>query len=73
MIILLLLQEWCRENFVNSRNMGLVKAVQAQLREICLKVKNKTHVFAHLTNVCHIQYVLQFFIYIYLSDKKKCI
>lgn len=31
-------QEWCRENFVNSRNMGLVKDVQAQLREICLKV-----------------------------------
>lgn len=32
------LKEWCRENFVNSRNMGLVKEVQAQLREICHKV-----------------------------------
>uniref|UniRef100_A0A3Q2PI00 ATP-dependent RNA helicase DHX33 n=1 Tax=Fundulus heteroclitus TaxID=8078 RepID=A0A3Q2PI00_FUNHE len=32
-------KEWCRENFVNSRNMGLVKEVQAQLREICLKVQ----------------------------------
>uniref|UniRef100_I3KLQ1 ATP-dependent RNA helicase DHX33 n=1 Tax=Oreochromis niloticus TaxID=8128 RepID=I3KLQ1_ORENI len=30
-------KEWCRENFVNSRNMGLVKEVQAQLKEICLK------------------------------------
>ncbi|XP_056451575.1 ATP-dependent RNA helicase DHX33-like [Gadus chalcogrammus] len=34
-------KEWCRENFVNSRNMGLVKAVQAQLREICLKLNMK--------------------------------
>lgn len=39
--ICLLLQEWCRENFVNSRNMGLVKEVQAQLRDICLKVHNE--------------------------------
>ncbi|KAM4620774.1 ATP-dependent RNA helicase DHX33 [Polymixia lowei] len=34
-------KEWCRENFVNSRNMGLVKEVQAQLREICLKLNIK--------------------------------
>ncbi|XP_032432673.1 ATP-dependent RNA helicase DHX33 [Xiphophorus hellerii] len=34
-------KEWCRENFVNSRNMGLVKDVQAQLREICLKLNLK--------------------------------
>ncbi|XP_029956855.1 ATP-dependent RNA helicase DHX33 [Salarias fasciatus] len=34
-------KEWCRENFVNSRNMGLVKEVQAQLREICLKMNLK--------------------------------
>ncbi|XP_061754251.1 ATP-dependent RNA helicase DHX33 isoform X2 [Nerophis ophidion] len=32
-------KEWCRENFVNSRNMSLVKDVRAQLREICLKVR----------------------------------
>lgn len=37
--VFLLLQEWCRENFVNSRNMGMVKEVQAQLRDICLKVR----------------------------------
>ncbi|KAJ0061698.1 hypothetical protein NL108_006831, partial [Boleophthalmus pectinirostris] len=30
-------KDWCRENFVNSRNMSLVKEVQAQLKEICLK------------------------------------
>ncbi|RVE63586.1 hypothetical protein OJAV_G00137650 [Oryzias javanicus] len=34
-------KEWCRENFVNSRNMGLVKDVQAQLRDICLKLNLK--------------------------------
>ncbi|XP_006788745.1 ATP-dependent RNA helicase DHX33 [Neolamprologus brichardi] len=34
-------KEWCRENFVNSRNMGLVKDVQAQLKEICLKLNLK--------------------------------
>uniref|UniRef100_A0AAQ5YW27 RNA helicase n=1 Tax=Amphiprion ocellaris TaxID=80972 RepID=A0AAQ5YW27_AMPOC len=34
-------KEWCRENFVNSRNMNLVKEVQAQLREICLKLSLK--------------------------------
>lgn len=34
----LVLQEWCRENFVNSRNMSLVKEVLAQLKDICLKV-----------------------------------
>uniref|UniRef100_A0A3P8T4E5 ATP-dependent RNA helicase DHX33 n=1 Tax=Amphiprion percula TaxID=161767 RepID=A0A3P8T4E5_AMPPE len=34
-------KEWCRENFVNSRNMNLVKEVQAQLREICLKLNLK--------------------------------
>lgn len=31
-------QEWCRENFVNSRNMGLVSEVRGQLRDICIKV-----------------------------------
>lgn len=31
-------KEWCRENFVNSRNMSLVGEVRAQLREICLKL-----------------------------------
>ncbi|XP_061754250.1 ATP-dependent RNA helicase DHX33 isoform X1 [Nerophis ophidion] len=34
-------KEWCRENFVNSRNMSLVKDVRAQLREICLKLNLK--------------------------------
>uniref|UniRef100_A0AAQ4RRW8 ATP-dependent RNA helicase DHX33 n=1 Tax=Gasterosteus aculeatus aculeatus TaxID=481459 RepID=A0AAQ4RRW8_GASAC len=34
-------KEWCRENFVNSRNMGLVKEVQAQLKDICLKLNVK--------------------------------
>ncbi|XP_034540262.1 LOW QUALITY PROTEIN: ATP-dependent RNA helicase DHX33-like [Notolabrus celidotus] len=34
-------KEWCRENFVNSRNMGLVKEVQGQLRDICLKLNMK--------------------------------
>ncbi|AWP00442.1 putative ATP-dependent RNA helicase DHX33 [Scophthalmus maximus] len=34
-------KEWCRENFVNSRNMSLVKDVQAQLKEICLKMNLK--------------------------------
>uniref|UniRef100_A0A8C5DK58 ATP-dependent RNA helicase DHX33 n=1 Tax=Gouania willdenowi TaxID=441366 RepID=A0A8C5DK58_GOUWI len=33
-------KEWCRENFVNSRNMSLVKEVQGQLREICLKMES---------------------------------
>lgn len=32
------LQDWCKENFVNSKNMLLVAEVRAQLREICLKV-----------------------------------
>lgn len=31
-------REWCRENFVNSRNMGLVAEVRAQLRDICIKL-----------------------------------
>lgn len=34
-------KEWCRENFVNSRNMSLVGEVRAQLREICLKLSLK--------------------------------
>ncbi|KAK7925658.1 hypothetical protein WMY93_007968 [Mugilogobius chulae] len=34
-------KDWCRENFVNSRNMSLVKEVQAQLKEICLKLNLK--------------------------------
>ncbi|XP_013890010.1 ATP-dependent RNA helicase DHX33 isoform X2 [Austrofundulus limnaeus] len=34
-------KEWCRANFVNSRNMSLAKEVQAQLREICLKLNLK--------------------------------
>ncbi|XP_075958406.1 ATP-dependent RNA helicase DHX33 [Anarhichas minor] len=34
-------KEWCRENFVNSRNMSLVKEVQAQLKDICLKLNMK--------------------------------
>ncbi|XP_070839652.1 ATP-dependent RNA helicase DHX33 [Chaetodon trifascialis] len=34
-------KEWCRENFVNSRNMGLVKEVQTQLKDICLKLNLK--------------------------------
>ncbi|NWQ81030.1 DHX33 helicase, partial [Columbina picui] len=29
---------WCKENFVNSRNMMLVSDVRAQLRDICVKV-----------------------------------
>uniref|UniRef100_A0A3B1JPM1 RNA helicase n=1 Tax=Astyanax mexicanus TaxID=7994 RepID=A0A3B1JPM1_ASTMX len=31
-------KEWCRENFVNSRNMGLVAEVRSQLRDICIKL-----------------------------------
>ncbi|NXU70138.1 DHX33 helicase, partial [Oreotrochilus melanogaster] len=31
-------KEWCKENFVNSRNMLLVSDVRAQLRDICVKV-----------------------------------
>ncbi|KAM9613747.1 ATP-dependent RNA helicase DHX33 isoform 2-T2 [Morphnus guianensis] len=31
-------KEWCRENFVNSRNMMLVSDVRAQLRDICVKL-----------------------------------
>ncbi|KAG8122781.1 hypothetical protein E2320_018222 [Naja naja] len=31
-------REWCKENFVNSRNMMLVSDVRAQLRDICIKV-----------------------------------
>ncbi|XP_051750569.1 ATP-dependent RNA helicase DHX33-like [Ctenopharyngodon idella] len=34
-------KEWCRENFVNSRNMGLVLEVRAQLRDICIKMNMK--------------------------------
>uniref|UniRef100_H0WIZ4 ATP-dependent RNA helicase DHX33 n=1 Tax=Otolemur garnettii TaxID=30611 RepID=H0WIZ4_OTOGA len=30
-------KEWCKENFVNSKNMTLVTEVRAQLRDICLK------------------------------------
>ncbi|XP_062470909.1 ATP-dependent RNA helicase DHX33 [Pezoporus occidentalis] len=29
---------WCRENFINSRNMMLVSDVRAQLRDICVKL-----------------------------------
>ncbi|XP_068950255.1 ATP-dependent RNA helicase DHX33 isoform X1 [Petaurus breviceps papuanus] len=31
-------KEWCRENFVNSKNMMLVAEVRAQLRDICVKM-----------------------------------
>uniref|UniRef100_A0A2D4HI18 ATP-dependent RNA helicase DHX33 n=2 Tax=Micrurus TaxID=8634 RepID=A0A2D4HI18_MICLE len=31
-------REWCKENFVNSRNMMLVSDVRAQLRDICIKL-----------------------------------
>ncbi|XP_056313199.1 ATP-dependent RNA helicase DHX33 [Danio aesculapii] len=34
-------KDWCRENFVNSRNMGLVGEVRAQLRDICIKMSLK--------------------------------
>ncbi|KAI7813069.1 ATP-dependent RNA helicase DHX33 [Triplophysa rosa] len=34
-------KEWCRENFVNSRNMGLVSEVRGQLRDICIKMNMK--------------------------------
>ncbi|XP_059828909.1 ATP-dependent RNA helicase DHX33 [Hypanus sabinus] len=30
-------KEWCRENFVNSRNMMMVAEVRHQLRDICVK------------------------------------
>uniref|UniRef100_A0A8D0SH45 ATP-dependent RNA helicase DHX33 n=1 Tax=Sus scrofa TaxID=9823 RepID=A0A8D0SH45_PIG len=30
-------KDWCKENFVNSKNMMLVAEVRAQLRDICLK------------------------------------
>uniref|UniRef100_A0A4W5RBG1 RNA helicase n=1 Tax=Hucho hucho TaxID=62062 RepID=A0A4W5RBG1_9TELE len=36
-------KEWCRENFVNSRNMSMVEEVRAQLRDICLKVPKQIH------------------------------
>ncbi|OWK14196.1 DHX33, partial [Cervus elaphus hippelaphus] len=29
--------EWCKENFVNSKNMTLVAEVRGQLRDICMK------------------------------------
>lgn len=32
------IQDWCKENFINSKNMMLVAEVRAQLRDICLKV-----------------------------------
>nr|XP_033778035.1 ATP-dependent RNA helicase DHX33 isoform X2 [Geotrypetes seraphini] len=31
-------KDWCRENFVNSRNMTLVSDVRSQLRNICIKM-----------------------------------
>ncbi|XP_044140723.1 ATP-dependent RNA helicase DHX33 [Bufo gargarizans] len=31
-------KEWCRENFINGRNMVLVSEVRAQLRDICIKM-----------------------------------
>ncbi|KAG8587357.1 hypothetical protein GDO81_005643 [Engystomops pustulosus] len=31
-------KEWCRENFINSRNMMMVLEVRAQLRDICIKM-----------------------------------
>ncbi|KAM5273954.1 ATP-dependent RNA helicase DHX33 [Ctenodactylus gundi] len=31
-------KDWCKENFVNSKNMMLVAEVRAQLREICSKM-----------------------------------
>lgn len=31
-------KDWCRENFVNSRNMALVSEVRSQLRETCMKL-----------------------------------
>ncbi|XP_074778990.1 ATP-dependent RNA helicase DHX33 isoform X1 [Athene noctua] len=31
-------KEWCKHNFVNSRNMMLVSDIRAQLRDICVKL-----------------------------------
>ncbi|KAM4796590.1 ATP-dependent RNA helicase DHX33 [Rhinophrynus dorsalis] len=31
-------KEWCRENFINGRNMALVMDVRSQLRDICIKL-----------------------------------
>ncbi|KAG8452005.1 hypothetical protein GDO86_003980 [Hymenochirus boettgeri] len=31
-------KEWCRENFINGRNMAMVSDVRSQLRDICLKM-----------------------------------
>ncbi|XP_068124625.1 ATP-dependent RNA helicase DHX33 [Hyperolius riggenbachi] len=31
-------KEWCRENFINGRNMMLVSEVRSQLRDICIKM-----------------------------------
>lgn len=45
-----LLQEWCKENFVNGRNMMLVSDVRAQLRDICVKVIG-CHTVCH--TACH--------------------
>uniref|UniRef100_A0A8C1PQJ3 RNA helicase n=1 Tax=Cyprinus carpio TaxID=7962 RepID=A0A8C1PQJ3_CYPCA len=45
-------KDWCRENFVNSRNMGLVLEVRAQLRDICIKMNMKLESsLSDLTNV----------------------
>ncbi|XP_077338466.1 ATP-dependent RNA helicase DHX33 [Lithobates pipiens] len=31
-------KDWCRENFINGRNMMLVSEVRAQLRDLCIKM-----------------------------------
>ncbi|XP_018408883.1 PREDICTED: putative ATP-dependent RNA helicase DHX33 [Nanorana parkeri] len=31
-------KDWCRENFINGRNMMMVSEVRAQLRDICIKM-----------------------------------
>ncbi|XP_053563485.1 ATP-dependent RNA helicase DHX33 [Bombina bombina] len=31
-------KEWCRENFINGRNMMMVSDVRSQLRDICIKL-----------------------------------
>uniref|UniRef100_A0A672RFN0 ATP-dependent RNA helicase DHX33 n=1 Tax=Sinocyclocheilus grahami TaxID=75366 RepID=A0A672RFN0_SINGR len=46
-------KDWCRENFVNSRNMGLVLEVRAQLRDICIKVHTHTHSLTHTHTDTH--------------------
>ncbi|MEE6469896.1 hypothetical protein FKM82_008809 [Ascaphus truei] len=41
-------KEWCRENFINGRNMMLVSEVRSQLRDICIKVTSFSLFFVYI-------------------------